>query len=77
MRDKWFFKNQKSAAEDPDYLAFALGECPESIDLCYLLAERLKAEARVHEAKKYYQQCLRLNPACHYAGMKLGLLELK
>jgi hypothetical protein len=77
MRDNWFFKSKKSAAEDLDYLVFALGECPESIDLCYLLAERSEAESRADEAQKYYQQCLLLNPACHYAEMKLGLLGLK
>lgn len=77
FRRKWFFNNTKSAADDLDYLAFALDERPESIDLCYLLAARLEAEGRLDDAKTRYRQCLSLNPECHYARMKIGLLELK
>lgn len=77
FRRGWFFNNKKSASDDLDYLAFALEECPESIDLCYFLAARLEAEGRPDEAKARYRQCLSLNPECHYAEMKLGLLNLK
>jgi len=51
-------------------------EYPESIDFCYALASFLEAEGRLQEAKRYYRQCLQLNPACHYAKVKLGLMEL-
>jgi len=77
IRRNWFFDNKKSAEDELDFLAFALGESPESIDLCYVLAARLEAEGRIDEAKKRYRQCLLLNPECHYAAMKLGLLELR
>lgn len=74
--DGWFSANKKNADDYLDFLTFACGECPESIDLCYSLAYQLEAKGRFPEAIKFYQQCLQLNPACHYAKMKLGLLEL-
>jgi hypothetical protein len=74
--DDWFFANKKSMADYTHLLAFACAECPESIDLCYSLAARLEADGRLAEAVKFYNQCLQLNPACHYAKMKLGLLQL-
>ena len=76
FNDNWFSKNKKSASDYLDYLALAVNECPESLDLCYSLAYHFETEGQLDEAKKYYSQCLQLNPACHYAKMKLGLLEL-
>jgi len=62
---------------DPiDFLVFALTECPESIDLNYLLAWQLEFEGRLEEAKQNYKRCLELNTSHHYARMKYGLLEL-
>jgi len=75
--DSWLAANKKSTADYLDFLAFACGECPASLDLCYELAAQLEAEGRLDEAEKYYGQCLQLNPDCHYAKMKLGLMELK
>jgi len=76
FKNNWFFKNKKSASDTLDYLTLAVNECPESLDLCYSLAYHLETEGRLDEAKKFYSQCLQLNPSCHYAKMKLGLLEL-
>ena len=75
--DDWFFANKKSMADYTDLLSFACAECPESIELCYALAARLEADGRFAEAVKYYNHCLKLNPACHYAKMKLGLRQLQ
>ena len=69
--------NHKSTAGLSDYLAFSVSECPESIDLCYSLALQLESEGRFDEAKTMYNRCLELNPAHHYAKMKLDLLGLK
>jgi hypothetical protein len=77
FRTNWFINNKKSASDELDYLAFSFAECPESIDLGYLLAVRLEAEGRLEDAKTHYRRCLRLNPECHYAAMKLGLLDQK
>jgi hypothetical protein len=75
--DDWFYANKKSMADYTDLLSFASAECPESIDLCYSMAIRYEAEGRFAEAVKFFNQCLKINPACHYAKMKLGLLGLK
>jgi predicted metal-binding protein len=72
----WFFVNKKSMSDYIELLAFVCSECPESIDFLYALAVRTEAQGRVADAVKYYEQCLQLNPTCHYAKMKLGLLEL-
>ncbi len=77
FNNEWFYANKKSRADYLDFLAFAFAECPASIDFCYALAAQLEAQDRVQEAIKFYNQCLQLNPACHYAKMKLGLLELQ
>ena len=77
FRSNWFNENKKSAADYLEYLVFAFGKCTGSIDLCYFLASQFEEQGRVDEAAKQYQQCLLLNPSCHYARMKLGLLELK
>jgi hypothetical protein len=77
FNDDWFSKNRKSTADYLDFLALAVNECPESLDLCYSLAVQFEAEGQFDEAAKFYGQCLQLNPDCHYAKMKLGLLELK
>ena len=77
FNNEWFYANKKSPADYLDFLAFAFAECPASIDFCYALAAQLQVQDRVQEAKKFYNQCLQLNPACHYAKMKLGLLELQ
>ena len=77
FNNDWFYTNRKSASDYLDYLAFALGECPSSIDFCYSLAVQLEGQGRVDEAIKFYNRCLQLNPECHYAKMKLGLLELQ
>jgi tetratricopeptide (TPR) repeat protein len=60
-----------------EYLSLAVNECPESVDLTYYLAYTLEKAGRLHEARQYFNQCLKLNPAHHYAKMKLELLELK
>ncbi len=75
--DDWFYANKKSMTDYTDLLSFACAECPESIELCYALAARLEADGRPAEAVKFYDQCLKLNPACQYAKMKLGLLQLQ
>jgi hypothetical protein len=77
FNNEWFYANKKNPADYLDFLAFAFAECPASIDFCYALAAQLEAQDRVQEAIKFYNQCLQLNPACHYAKMKLGLLELQ
>jgi hypothetical protein len=69
--------NMKSTADFIDYLAFAVSECPESIDLCYSLAVRLDSEGRFDEAKTMYNRCIQLTFAHHYAKMELDLMELK
>lgn len=75
--DRFLSKNKNSSTDLLDYLAFAVSECPESIDLSYSLAVRLESEGRVDEAKTMYKRCLQLNPAHHYAKMKLDLMGLK
>ena len=70
-------ENKKSTDDVLDYLAFAVSECPEAIDLSYLLAVQLESVERLDEAKKMYNRCLELNPAHHYAKMKLGLMKIK
>ena len=75
--DRWFSSNKTSEGDLLDYLAFAVSECPESIDLTYSLAVQLESAGRLDEAKKWYYRCLELNPAHHYAKMKLGLLQIK
>lgn len=69
-------ENKKSSKDLADYLAFAVSECPESIDLTYFLASQLESDGRLEEAKQKYSRCLELNPAHHYAKMKLGLIGL-
>jgi len=75
--DRFLSVNKKSTADLLEYLAFAVNECPESIDLCYSLAVRLDSEGRFDEAKTMYNRCIQLNPAHHYAKMELDLMELK
>jgi hypothetical protein len=75
--DRFLSVSKKSTADLSEYLAFAVGECPESIDLCYSLAVRFDSGGRFDEAKTMYNRCLQLNPAHHYAKMKLDLMELK
>ncbi len=70
-------ENKKSTADLTEYLTFAVSECPESIDLNYLLALQLESDGRLEEAKQQYIRCLGLNPAHHYARMKLELMELE
>ncbi len=69
--------NKKSESDLTDYLFFAVGECPESIDLNYLLALYLESDGRLEEAKQRYSRCLELNPAHHYARMKMDLMRLE
>jgi tetratricopeptide (TPR) repeat protein len=76
FNNNWFYEHKKSAADYTEFLALAVNECPESIDLCYALASQLEGQDRPDEAMRYYRQCLQINPACHYAKMRLGLLEL-
>ena len=71
-----FSNNKKNKAESIDYLTLAVNECPESIDLCYYLAYHLEKQGQLDDAKKFYNFCLKLNPAHHYAKMKLDLLKL-
>lgn len=75
--NQFFSANKKSTADLSDYLTLAVGECPESIDLCYSLAVQLDSEGRFDEAKAMYNRCLQLNFAHHYARMKLNLMKLK
>jgi hypothetical protein len=75
--DGFLSVNKKSTTDLIDYLAFAVSECPESIDLCYSLAVQLDSEGRFDEAKSMYNRCLQLNFAHHYAKMKLNLIKLK
>jgi len=70
-------ENSKSTADLIDYLSFSVSECPESIDLNYLLASQLESDGRLEEAKQKYNRCLELNPVHHYARMKLELIGLK
>ncbi len=70
-------KNMSDTNDHIDYLLFALSECPESIDLSYSLAIRLESAGHLDKAKEMYERCLELNPAHHYAKMRLGLLELR
>jgi len=67
----------KNSSDLSDYLAFAADECPESVDLCYSLAVQLESQGLYDKAEMEYARCLLLNPAHHYAKMKLGLLKLK
>ena len=75
--DRFLTETNKSTADLVEYLAFAVSECPESIDLCYSLAVQLESEGRLNEAKTIYNRCLKLNPAHHYSKMKLDLIGLK
>lgn len=75
--DRFLSKNKKNTADLFDYLAFSVSEYPESIALCYSLAVQLESEGRFDEAKTMYKRCLQLNPAHHYAKMKLALMGLK
>jgi len=70
-------ENKKSEADLTDYLDFAVSECPGSIDLNYLLAVHLESDGNLQEARERYYRCLALNPAHHYARMKMKILELK
>jgi len=70
-------ENSKSTADLIDYLSFSVSECPESIDLNYLLASQLESDGRLEEAKQKYNRCLDLNPEHHYARMKLELLGME
>jgi hypothetical protein len=75
--DRFLSVKKRSTADLLEYLAFAVSECPESIDLCYSLAVRLDSERRFDEAKTMYNRCIQLNSAHHYAKMELDLMELK
>jgi hypothetical protein len=71
------FAQQKDNEPDLiDFLSFVSEECPESIDLCFAFANRLESAGRMEEAKTHYRRCLMLNPTCHYARIKLELMEL-
>jgi hypothetical protein len=73
-----FLSDKKKSTDDLiDYLAFAVSEYPESIDLCYSLAVQLESRGRLGGAKTMYNHCLQLNPAHNYAKMKLELMALK
>lgn len=74
--DDWFFANKKSMSDYIELLAFVCSECPESIDFLYALAVRYEAQSRLADAVACYNRCLELNPAHHYARMKLDLLKL-
>ncbi|MFH1196483.1 MAG: hypothetical protein V1720_12335 [bacterium] len=70
----------KNVNDKPDlleYLYFAAGECPESIDFKYALAFQYDSNGKLNEAETMYNECLKINPAHHYAKMRLGLLKLK
>jgi hypothetical protein len=71
-----FSKIKKNEGDTLEFLNLAVKECPESNDLNYYLAYFLEQQNRLDEAKKFYGRCLQLNPDCHYAKMKLGLMEL-
>jgi hypothetical protein len=71
-----FSKIKKSEADLLDTLTLAVAECPDSIDLNYYLAYYLEKAGRIDDARKYYRRCLQLNPAHHYASMKLDLMDL-
>jgi tetratricopeptide (TPR) repeat protein len=75
--DDWFFANKKSMSDYTELLAFACSECPESIDFLYSLAVHYETQGRIADAMTCYNQCLELNPACHYARIKLDLLHLQ
>lgn len=70
-------ENKNNGTNLTDFLMFAVEQCPESIDLNYLLALQLESYGRLEETKQKYNRCLELNPEHHYARMKLGLLELQ
>jgi len=74
---EFVIKSTEREKDLSEYLTFAEKECPESIELCYMLAEALEDESRIDEAIKWYSRCLDLNPAHRYARMRLGLIELK
>jgi tetratricopeptide (TPR) repeat protein len=69
--------NRTSEDELLDYLTFAVSECSESLNLCYALAAWFQSKERFDDAKKWYERCIQINPAHHYAKMKLGLLRLE
>lgn len=74
--NKVVIKDKKNMPDRIEYLNFATAECPESIDLCYSLGVQLELQGNYDDAKKWYNHCLKLNPAHHYAKMKLGLIKL-
>jgi len=70
-------ENQKSLTDLSGFLALTVNECPESIDLHYLLALQVESDGRLEEARQNYNRCLDLNPEHHYARMKLKLLGME
>ena len=74
---RFLSEHKKNTADLIDYLSISVSECPASIDLNYLLALQLESDGQVDEAKQQYKRCLELNPAHHYARMKLELMELE
>jgi len=74
--DSWMYRNKKSDDEYINYLKFMHEELPNSVDVSSDLATWLETR-NIEEAKKYYKNCLELNPAHSYAKMKLKLMELE
>jgi len=73
--DGWIVKNKKSNEEYIGYLEFMRDELPNSVNVLMDLGSWMETR-NIEEAKNCYNKCLELNPAHHYAKMKLGLMEL-
>lgn len=71
------YSNTKTPEDYISFLKLAVKEYPSSIDLNYSLAEQYDSVKKYDLAKKYFNHCLELNPACHYAKMQLKLYELE
>ena len=75
--DSWLASHKKNDEDYIGYLRFIHGELPKTIAVCYDLASWLERSGNKEEAKKYYQECLQLNPEHSYARMRLNLMDLE
>jgi hypothetical protein len=75
--DAWIATNRKSDGDYVKFLEFIHDEVPESVAIAYDLAHWMKESGRREEARKLYDQCLRVNPEHHPSKWRLGLMALE
>jgi hypothetical protein len=73
----WLSDNAKSNEDYINYLRFLCQELPNSVAVCWDLANWLNGPEHQEERITLYKKCLEINPAHYLAKMRLNLIELE